>query len=182
MVQTRSSTSSRVPFSAINALTFHSDRQTSSRRTAPVRELTCQGSGCELYEPDVVQCTVAGSDGSPQGTQWRCEAQLPRSVRMGAVEVSCEGYGMSFVIHRVHDEQLGHGADAPSCTDSPDDPYVLRGSCGLTYSLHKAPPAFMEDGYAPPSTRRDYLSSSSDDDTDYLCKLSVTFNVLDKAD
>lgn len=31
-------------------------------------------------------------------------------------------------------------------TDGPDDPNILRGSCGLTYSLVRASPA-LEDGY-----------------------------------
>ncbi|CAD6985236.1 unnamed protein product [Tilletia controversa] len=43
--------------------------------------------------------------------QWKCEADLPEALRMGKVEVSCEGW------------------------ENADDPYVLSGSCGLTYNL-----------------------------------------------
>jgi len=50
-----------------------------------------------------------GSDG--RDIQWRCEADMDSSYRFGAIRVSCEGY------------------------NHPDDPYVLRGSCGFEYEL-----------------------------------------------
>jgi len=42
---------------------------------------------------------------------WRCEATLEDTVQLGTSLVSCEGYRTN------------------------SDPYVLRGSCGLAYSL-----------------------------------------------
>lgn len=49
---------------------------------------------------------------------WACTTNgLPDNVALGTVEVSCEGY------------------------KSPSDPYVLVGSCGLTYTLDGAVPA-----------------------------------------
>lgn len=54
-----------------------------------------------------------GDDGQPQ---WECSADLPADGALGAVTVSCEGY------------------------DSPSDPYVLVGSCSLTYSLDAVGP------------------------------------------
>lgn len=46
--------------------------------------------------------------------RWACETStLPDSVYLGTVEVSCEGYS------------------------SRDDPYVLVGSCSLTYALDR---------------------------------------------
>lgn len=50
-----------------------------------------------------------GSDG--RDIQWRCEADMDSAYRFGAIRVSCEGY------------------------NHPDDPYILRGSCGFEYEL-----------------------------------------------
>jgi hypothetical protein len=61
------------------------------------------------YHPQVVQCRNIGNDGYSE--QWKCEADLDEAVMFGPVQVTCEGY------------------------NSPDDPYVLRGSCGLEYYL-----------------------------------------------
>ncbi|PWN30419.1 DUF1183-domain-containing protein [Jaminaea rosea] len=95
----------RIPFDSIRALTFYDGHKTAARRTSPVPQLTCEGKLCRKFQPDVVSCTSLG-DG-----QWKCEADLPSSIRLGRVEVSCEGY------------------------ESPRDPYVLKDSCGLTYKL-----------------------------------------------
>lgn len=43
--------------------------------------------------------------------RWNCSAPLPYGVSLGMVEVNCEGY------------------------ENQNDPYVLVGSCGLTYTL-----------------------------------------------
>lgn len=46
--------------------------------------------------------------------QWECKADLDNAVRFGKINVYCEGY------------------------DYPDDPYILKGSCGvcdLAFSL-----------------------------------------------
>ena len=43
--------------------------------------------------------------------QWECKADMDNLYRFGSVEVVCEGY------------------------DYPDDPYILKGSCGLEYTL-----------------------------------------------
>ncbi|KAK0526614.1 hypothetical protein OC835_005225 [Tilletia horrida] len=97
----------RIKLDAIRTLTFYKDERTTARRTRGVPQLTCvgKGSACRRYQPDVVQCSSMGD------WQWKCEADLPEAFRLGKVEVSCEGW------------------------DSPDDPYVLSGSCGLTYNL-----------------------------------------------
>lgn len=39
--------------------------------------------------------------------QWECKTDMDNAYRFGKVEVTCEGY------------------------DHPDDPYILRGSCGV---------------------------------------------------
>ncbi|BGP20680.1 hypothetical protein JCM10213_001073 [Rhodosporidiobolus nylandii] len=107
MVGTRSQ---RIPLSSLTALTLHSSRRTTGRRTSPVPQLTCEGKACRQFQPDVVQCVKVGEDGAG-GLEWKCEANLPQGMRFGEVEVGCEGW------------------------DGPNDPYILHGSCGLTYSL-----------------------------------------------
>lgn len=43
--------------------------------------------------------------------QWECKTDMDGSYRFGRIEVSCEGYS------------------------HPADPYILKGSCGLEYTL-----------------------------------------------
>lgn len=95
----------RIRMSDIRTLTFYNDRRTAYRRTSPLPQLTCVGTPCSRYQPDVVQCQAMG-DG-----QWKCTADLPSTMRMGRVEVSCEGY------------------------DFAEDEWVLKDSCALTYHL-----------------------------------------------
>ncbi|SCV74794.1 BQ2448_7823 [Microbotryum intermedium] len=109
---------------SMKALTLHSGQSTNFRRTSAVPQLTCQGKECRNYQPDVVQCTAVGEDGAG-GLEWSCSAELPKGVRFGAVEVGCEGW------------------------EGPQDPYILRGSCGLTYELVRTSPA-LENGYYNP--------------------------------
>jgi store-operated calcium entry-associated regulatory factor len=101
----------RVRLTDITALTFEAGQQTSYRRTSSVPQLKCVGGSAHSMpgHPLVVQCTQAGNDGF--NVQWRCDADMSSDYRFGRVEVVCEGY------------------------DSPDDPFVLRGSCGLEYVL-----------------------------------------------
>ncbi|KAF9307224.1 Store-operated calcium entry-associated regulatory factor [Mortierella antarctica] len=105
-----SSSNQKVLLQDVRTLTLHRGRMTTGRRTSPVPQLNCiGGNACGDFEPDVVQCHNAGSDGSD--VQWKCEADLPNNVRFGQLDVYCEGY------------------------KNPDDPYVLKGSCGLEYKL-----------------------------------------------
>ncbi|XP_037545953.1 store-operated calcium entry-associated regulatory factor isoform X2 [Nematolebias whitei] len=95
----------------VQALTFYRNQYTTARRSSPVPQLTCVGgsAGCQAFVPDVVQCRNSGWDGVD--VQWECKTEMDRSYRFGRVEVSCEGYS------------------------HPSDPHVLRGSCGLEYTL-----------------------------------------------
>lgn len=95
----------RIKLNDIKTLTFYAGEKTAYRRTSALPQLTCQGSACRRYRPDAIQCT------SMSNAQWKCSADLPPSIRMGRVEVSCEGY------------------------DYAEDPYVLKDSCALTYHL-----------------------------------------------
>ncbi|XP_042583541.1 store-operated calcium entry-associated regulatory factor-like isoform X2 [Cyprinus carpio] len=95
----------------VQVLTLYRGRYTTARRSSPVPQLQCVGgsAGCGSFVLEVVQCYNRGSDGID--TQWECKADMDNTYRFGRVEVSCEGY------------------------TSPNDAYVLRGSCGLEYTL-----------------------------------------------
>ena len=84
---------------------------TNGRRSSPVPHLKCVGgtAGCHAFQPKVVQCTNTGFDG--YDTQWECKTDMDSAYRFGKIQVSCEGY------------------------DYPEDPYVLRGSCGVGEKL-----------------------------------------------
>ncbi|XP_006167251.2 store-operated calcium entry-associated regulatory factor [Tupaia chinensis] len=95
----------------VKALTLHAGRYTASRRLDPVPQLKCVGgtARCDSHTPTVVQCHNRGWDG--YDVQWECKADLDVAYKFGETVVSCEGY------------------------ESPEDQYVLRGSCGLEYQL-----------------------------------------------
>ncbi|XP_056424823.1 store-operated calcium entry-associated regulatory factor [Hyla sarda] len=101
----------RVLLKDIQAITLYADRYTNSRRAAPIPQLKCIGgsAGCSAMIPQVVQCNNKGWDGID--AQWECKVDMDNAYRFGKIEVNCEGF------------------------DYPEDPYVLRGSCGLEYTL-----------------------------------------------
>ncbi|EXJ85533.1 hypothetical protein A1O1_05897 [Capronia coronata CBS 617.96] len=102
-----------VLLSKVSAITVRAGKQTSSRRVAPVPQLQCVGpaSICKLYSVDVMRCTNEGADYDENNIQWSCKASLPEEFKLGSTEVTCEGY------------------------ESSEDPYVLKGSCGVQYRL-----------------------------------------------
>ncbi|KAF9042649.1 DUF1183-domain-containing protein [Hymenopellis radicata] len=106
---------SKVKLASISSLTFYNGADTKARRTDPVPQLTCVGKPCKYYQPDVIRCKNDG--GSGIDVDWKCETDLPDSLRLGRVEVSCEGWSR------------------------PGDPEVLKGSCGLEYRLVEIPGA-----------------------------------------
>eukprot|EP00300_Choanocystis_sp_HF-7_P003136 c12364_g1_i1.p1 GENE.c12364_g1_i1~~c12364_g1_i1.p1 ORF type:complete len:319 (+),score=29.07 c12364_g1_i1:42-959(+) len=119
-----------VRLTEIQTLTFKRDRYTTGRRSQPVPQLECV-KGCHFgFQPEVVQCRNVGHDGFD--VQWRCDASLPDNLALSSTDVSCEGYS------------------------SPNDPFVLAGSCGLRYSMTRI------GGDAPSyhdSNNRDYIPS-----------------------
>jgi hypothetical protein len=107
--------SDSIHYKDIKALTLRRGYMTTGRRSDPVPQLVCVGGSAQHAEqPAVVQCQNAGFDG--QSYQWKCEADVDESLRIGEVTVTCEGYH-----HR-------------------DDQMVLVGSCGLEYTLEYAKP------------------------------------------
>jgi len=114
----RTTSSTKAPknavlLSKISTLTFRAGKQTTARRTAPIPQAQCVGPKevCKLYTVDAIRCTNAGSDYDEENVQWTCTAQLPEEFKLGSTDVGCEGYASS------------------------EDPYVLKGSCGVEYRL-----------------------------------------------
>ncbi|KAK0646287.1 hypothetical protein B0T16DRAFT_458222 [Cercophora newfieldiana] len=105
--------------SDVQSLTLHANRPTSHRRVPSIPQLKCISPRriCALYEIPTLRCTNQGHSYSEQDIEWACTASLPSTLKLGSTEVICEGYS------------------------SPDDPYVLRGSCGVEYRL-----ALTEEG------------------------------------
>ena len=104
--------SDKIKLSQIQSLTLRKDQKTSHRRVSAIPQLKCvSGSGCKHYEVDVMRCKNAGYDYNEEDVQWTCTASLPPEFKLGSTDVICEGY------------------------DSPDDPYILKGSCGVEYRL-----------------------------------------------
>ncbi|KAL2007263.1 hypothetical protein VTN00DRAFT_8701 [Thermoascus crustaceus] len=100
--------------SKVHSLTLRGDRMTTSRRVPPIPQLTCVGPSkrlCALYPIDTMRCTNQGSDYDEEDIQWTCTAELPPEFKLGSTDVVCEGYR------------------------SAEDPWVLKGSCGVEYRL-----------------------------------------------
>lgn len=104
------SDSGKVLLRDVQVLTLQAGKMTTGRRSSPVPQLNCVGGSARgKFNPQVVQCYNRGSDGND--IQWECKADMDNAYRFGSVEVVCEGY------------------------DYPDDPFILKGSCGLEYTL-----------------------------------------------
>lgn len=113
--------SDRVLLQDVKAITLHQGRMTNGRRSSPVPQLNCVGGSAKhRFQPQTVQCINQGSDG--HDVQWECKADMDNAYRFGNIQVSCEGY------------------------DSPYDPYILKGSCGLEYTIDLTEEGFQK-GY-----------------------------------
>ena len=99
--------------SEVQSLTLRQGKQTTHRRVPALPQLKCISPKriCALHEIDVMRCRNQGAGYSPEDVQWSCTASLPPTLKLGSTDVICEGYA------------------------SADDPYVLRGSCGVEYRL-----------------------------------------------
>lgn len=104
--------SNAVLLSDIQTLTLRNNRKTSARRVSARDQLSCIGGTAKgLFAIDVMRCKNSGSEYDTADVQWTCTASLPPEFRLGSTDVNCEGF------------------------DSPDDPYVLKGSCAVDYRL-----------------------------------------------
>eukprot|EP01111_Echinosteliopsis_oligospora_P013047 TRINITY_DN4575_c0_g1_i1.p1 TRINITY_DN4575_c0_g1~~TRINITY_DN4575_c0_g1_i1.p1 ORF type:complete len:290 (-),score=68.47 TRINITY_DN4575_c0_g1_i1:83-952(-) len=98
-----------ININSIKQIEFIKGQFTSGRRLPGVPQLECIGGSAQgFHEPISVKCINIGA----LEPKWRCEANLDKSVELNTVVVQCEGYS---------DEK---------------DPYVLKNSCALRYSLN----------------------------------------------
>lgn len=96
----------------VKALTFYKDKKTTGRRNSAIPQMVVAGGAAAPYfTPDVIRCTNSGSSYDDADVEWTCKAQLPPEFKLGSTDVICEGY------------------------DSPRDPFILKGSCGIEYRL-----------------------------------------------
>jgi len=126
----------KIRLQEIKVLALSKNKMTTGRRSGAVPQLTCRGH-CSEFTPASVLCTNMGFDG--RDVQWKCESDMPDGYRFGTIDVSCEGYAY------------------------PDDPYILIGSCGLTYELERG----KQNTYNSPHNeqQRIYRSPYNDYDT-----------------
>uniref|UniRef100_A0A8C8FSI2 Store-operated calcium entry-associated regulatory factor n=1 Tax=Oncorhynchus tshawytscha TaxID=74940 RepID=A0A8C8FSI2_ONCTS len=77
--------------------------------SSAVPQLQCAGgsASCGSFISEVVQCKNKGWD----RVNAQCKTDMDSAYKFGRIEVSCEGFS------------------------HPDDAYILKGSCGLEYSL-----------------------------------------------
>ncbi|KAL0472967.1 hypothetical protein QR685DRAFT_490964 [Neurospora intermedia] len=111
-----------VLLSNIRSLTLLPQSLTTGRRLPPIPQLKCTSSRllCALATPHIslMRCVNQGPRYDKEDIQWSCTVpSLPTTLQLGSTDVICEGY------------------------DSPDDDYVLKGSCGVEYTL-----ALTEEG------------------------------------
>ncbi|KAH8663596.1 hypothetical protein BGZ60DRAFT_432735 [Tricladium varicosporioides] len=97
--------------SKVKTLTLRSNAKTAHRRVPAVDQLVCKGPACRHYKVEVMRCTNAGSAYNEEDVEWSCTADMPDDFKLGSTDVQCEGY------------------------KNRDDPYVLKGSCGVEYRL-----------------------------------------------
>ncbi|KAK4043504.1 transmembrane protein [Parachaetomium inaequale] len=103
-----------VLLSEVQSLTLRSPLKTTARRVSAIPQLKCVSPLplCRLTPTiQTMRCTNAGASYTSQDIAWSCTATLPSTLRLDSTEVICEGYS------------------------SPDDAYVLKGSCGVEYTL-----------------------------------------------
>jgi hypothetical protein len=121
----------RIRFDSIRSLTFYKGEYTNGRRTDPIPQLVCDGD-CRGYTPDVVRCTNAGGSGTE--VDWECKAELPSYLRLGRVQVGCEGWS------KAGDTNVLKGASVSQLREvHTDDIRLSLGSCSLNYRLTALP-------------------------------------------
>lgn len=102
----------RVLLSSIKTLTLRHGLKTSHNRVPALPQLKCVGGTAKgFYDIDVLRCKNAGFSYDDSNVEWTCTASLPAEFKLGSTDVICEGFS------------------------GPDDPYVLKGSCGVEYRL-----------------------------------------------
>lgn len=105
-----------IKLSSVRTLTLRDGKLTSHRRVSAIPQLQLVGGNAKgLYNVDVIRCTNSGAEYDTEDIQWTCKASLPPEFKLGSTDVICEGY------------------------DNADDPFILKGSCGVEYRLVLTP-------------------------------------------
>ena len=102
----------KVPIREVSSLLLHRDKMTTGRRSPPVPQLNCL-SNCHTA-PDTIYCSNAGHNGVD--VIWECKSD-PVGAIIRDLNVQCEGY------------------------EYPDDPYILKGSCGIQFRMSPSNPS-----------------------------------------
>jgi len=101
----------KILLSDVDALTFQAGKFTTWRRNSMIPQLNCEGGNC-LNGPNNMMCRNMGR--GDKDFIWECTGYgLTPGYKLASSDVSCEGY------------------------DYPDDPYILKGSCGVFYTVNK---------------------------------------------
>lgn len=79
-----------------------------------------------------MRCMNQGADYDNEDVQWTCSASLPVEFKLGSTDVICEGFTSS------------------------QDPYVLKGSCGVEYRLLLTEAGEKKYGRGGPNLWRNY--------------------------
>ncbi len=94
----------------VEVLTFRLGEWTTYRRTSAERQVQYTGPKYNNFQmPNTIQCKNQGM--SDNDINWKCETSLQKEFTLGTTTVSCEGYAY------------------------PDDPYILRGSCFVEFTV-----------------------------------------------
>jgi hypothetical protein len=101
----------------VRNLVFHRGSMTTGRRVSSVQQMVCVGGAAcgSGYEPKSINCENIGVDYANGDPDWKCTASLENGLRLGKTDVICEGFRER------------------------DDPWILKGSCGLEYQLLGSP-------------------------------------------
>ncbi|KAK9324545.1 hypothetical protein V1517DRAFT_316761 [Lipomyces orientalis] len=136
--------------SNVQTLTLRKGAMTTGRRQKIPQLQVVGGDAKDLYEVEVMQCRNMGSgDGGSEDVQWKCSADIPGYFKLGTTEVQCEGYS------------------------SANDRYILRGSCGVKYTIH-----LTDAGYARYGKRSYLKSNSRSDDYSSLSTLLMFLGLV----
>lgn len=137
----------------VQVLTLYHGRQTTGRRSSPVPQLQCVGgSAAHEFIPQVVQCYNKGWDGVD--VQWECKTEMDDIYRFGRVEVVCEGF------------------------DYAEDPYVLKGSCGMEYTLDRTGKGYQKEPTYGGGSQYNQYGQHYGQNTDYSQKSGGFGNII----
>ena len=119
LFDSRTRESDGIPIQSIQSLVFQSNKYTTGRRNTPIKQINCisknkqQRELCDNHSPNSILCKNVGFDGID--VNWQCTGELDTGIKFDTIDVICEGY------------------------NTPDDSVILKGSCGVEYTLTGTP-------------------------------------------